>query len=29
VNAGAATAEVDLVVLEQVLWARDRLHAVS
>jgi P27 family predicted phage terminase small subunit len=29
VNAGAATAEVDLVVLEQVLRARDRLHAVS
>jgi len=29
VNAGAATAEVDLVVLEQVLRARDRLQAVS
>lgn len=29
VNAGAATAEVDLVVLEQVLRARDRLRAVS
>jgi P27 family predicted phage terminase small subunit len=29
VNAGAGTAEVDLVVLEQVLRARDRLQAVS
>jgi P27 family predicted phage terminase small subunit len=29
VNAGAATAEVDLVVLEQVLRARDRLQEVS
>jgi P27 family predicted phage terminase small subunit len=29
VNAGTATAEVDLVVLEQVLRARDRLQAVS
>ncbi len=29
VNPGAATAEVDLVVLEQLLRARDRLQAVS